>query len=531
TFKEKVRFTEYEKEDNIFFNNDALLQLNKKYSSIENKIKEVLEVKRRKSDQQFDLTHKAIDNLKKEVRSFKDDIEKSEANLQDKCTSVLKYKVLIENTTQTNGEDQNSKKKTENSNSEVFNIENQIEILTAIKDCMHKIVRESRSNWEGVIFEISKFLKENYVVTKKQLEVSIIEYFKNNSSLQTPACDPLIIETENIEKELLDVYLILERQVVEVKAIANTLRYFRRRFAHFAQKCDERWKDSCQAYIIICNTVQESQENMNFSSCRMSRISCSLNQRSTELEDLMKELGVITQIAAIRSSESHETHGAGQLEETCASMEELENNICKIEDIFRSNTGCILELIEKPGKKLESVLHYIEELGILSDFVKNVSKTRENAVSRSTENLYRNGNGAVTRSSLFEESKDNESVSNASLIEGSLYQDVEGTEELLSCGEMSATTLQNEVLQVIPHKRIISLLNSAIRKTVTGTVKNGNISNQKELKKKSIGVPLLAKSEGKESNVWGLTASEMTLSDINSDCLLPVSSPSSSGED
>ncbi|PRD22777.1 UNVERIFIED_CONTAM: hypothetical protein NCL1_48237 [Trichonephila clavipes] len=528
TSNEKSRFTECEKEDGFLFNDQALIQLNKKYSSVQVKINEVLENKRHRSDQQFEQTQERINNLQKEVSSLKNSIE-TVPILQYQCASYLKSKVQTENTTQTSDESHSVKKKTSNPDFEVLNNDSQRLILTAIKDCMYKIVQESGSNWGDVVMEISKFLKENHLETKQQVETSISDCLEKNNSLQIPTCDSLIIQTENIEKELLNVFLILDRQVVDVQAIAETLRFFNRKFVYFAQKCDERWKDSCQDYIITCNTVQEAQENMNFSSCRMSRISYSLNQRSTELEGLMRELGIITQIvAAVTESEDQKSNGTDQIEETCASMEELENRICKIEDVFRCNTGRILEMIEKPGKKLESMLQYIEELGVLSDLVKNISKAHESMISCYSMN--HNGNGTATRFSLFEESKDNESVSNISQMEGSLCQDMDNTEDL-SCEDMSVTTLQNKVLEAIPHKRIITMLNNAIRKTTAKAMKENNISNQKAFKKKSATEPLQPESEVKDADIWGLTASDLTLSEVNSDCLLPKSGSSSSGED
>ncbi|GFV77063.1 uncharacterized protein TNCV_691311 [Trichonephila clavipes] len=119
TSNEKSRFTECEKEDGFLFNDQALIQLNKKYSSVQVKINEVLENKRHRSDQQFEQTQERINNLQKEVSSLKNSIE-TVPILQYQCASYLKSKVQTENTTQTSDESHSVKKKTSNPDFEVM---------------------------------------------------------------------------------------------------------------------------------------------------------------------------------------------------------------------------------------------------------------------------------------------------------------------------------------------------------------------------------------------------------------------------
>ncbi|CAL1282583.1 unnamed protein product [Larinioides sclopetarius] len=521
TSEDKARFSEFEKEDTLVADH-ALIEMSKKYTLVQETIAEAIEYKQHRTDGQFEQAQKLINNLEREICIFKSNLEN--------CPRPEELfrgprKILVEEIAQTDEEDLNSKDKMKSEFSlEMFNKDNISQILTAVKNCMDTIVEESGSNWKISTEEISKFLRGNYDDTKKQLEMSVAEYLEKNNQLQLSTSESVLVQTASIEKKLFDIFLLLDRQLVEAQAVAETLRFFNRKFVHFAQKCDKRWEDSCAKYITTCNRVQEAQENMNFSSNKMSSISYSLTQQTGLLENLLTEFGTVNQtVATLIATGAFGTHGKEQIEAVCYSIGELEGRVFNVEDVYRVNMRCILDLIEKPGKKLESLLQYIEELGILSDFVRSITKTYESMISCSS------AEGRKNQLCLLGHFKDYESVQD----EGDAFQDGDKTEKF-SLGIASQTMLgsQNSFVEGVSHSRIISMLNEVIKKTTPEMSKADNIVvHQKDFEQNWIQNFTEAESKMKQLNIWDAAMSETALSEINSDCLLPKSSGSSAGED
>ncbi|KAF8770676.1 hypothetical protein HNY73_018176 [Argiope bruennichi] len=514
TSEEKTRFSESDKKDSIAADH-TLNEMSKKYTSVQGAINEAIGYRQLRTDDQFEQAQKLISNLEREIFIFKNSLEKSPAQ-RHLYQGRTPHKILAEKVTQTNEEDLSSKYKIVGAFSlEVLNKDNISQILAAVKDCMDIIVQESGSNWKITAREISEFLRGNHNDVKRQLEISVAEYLEKNNQLQISTCESVLVQTANIEKQLFDIFLFLDRQLVDAQAVAETLRFFNRKFMHFAQKCDKKWEDSCANYITTCNRVQEAQENMNFSSSKMSRITCSLRQHNEALENLLKESGAITQtVAGIIATGDFSTHGKDQIEAACYTIEELEGRVFKVEDVYRYNMRCILELIEKPGKKLESLLQYIEELGILSDFVKNITKTYESMISCSYAESGMNQLRLLGDSESVQELRD-------------------GTEKF-SLGEASQTMLGNlnGFAEGASHLRIISMLNDVIKKTASKMSKSSDSMDHRKYSKENwIQTFSQAESKMKQLNIWDSSISETALSDINSDCLLPKSSGSSARED
>ncbi|GBN85476.1 hypothetical protein AVEN_44331-1 [Araneus ventricosus] len=496
--------------------------MSKKYTLVQEAINEAIEYKQHRTDDQFEKAQKLINNLESEIYVFKSSLENCP---RPKELFLGPRKILVENTAQTNDEGLNSEDKEQAEFSlEIFNKDNISHILTSIKNCMDTIVEESGSNWRMTNEEIKKFLRGNHDDTKKQLEISVAEYLEKNNELQVSSSESALVQIANIEKNLFDIFLFLDRQLVEAQAVAETLRFFNRKFVHFAQKCDKRWEDSCANYITTCNRVQEAQENMNFCSSKMSRISFSFTQKTEALENLLTEFGTINQtVATVIATGDFGKHGKDQIEAVCYSIGELESRVFNVEDVYRVNMRCILDLIEKPGKKLESLLQYIEELGILGDFVRSITKTYESMISCSS------ADGRMNQLRLLGHFKDHESVQN----EGDAFQDGDKTEKF-SFGAASRTMLerQNSFVEGVSHQRIISMLNDVIKKTTSEMSKADNIViQQKDSEQNWIQNFTEAESKMKHLNIWDAAMSETALSEINSDCLLPRSSGSSAGED
>ncbi|GIY95227.1 uncharacterized protein CEXT_550191 [Caerostris extrusa] len=223
----------------------------------------------------------------------------------------------------------------------------------------------------------------------------------------------------------------------------------------------------------------------------------------------------------------------------------------KIEDVYRFNIRCILELIEKPGKRLESLLQYIEELGVLSDFVKNITKSYENIISLSSTSISPSENNTVTQLCSLEETKDTDSCRD----EDDSCQDGDGTSQISFWTDNSmALQSQNRTDKDVSPKIIISMLNKAIKKTASQMSKGFNVPSLKNSRKIKLQKIILLHNlkvvrssrphfgrqivccrlcswiVNNHTN-WSLLSSATNLNDINSDCLISRSDQSSSCDD
>ncbi|GIY63225.1 uncharacterized protein CDAR_119821 [Caerostris darwini] len=530
TSLEKIRFFEADKKDSFTFDDGAFTQMTKKYASVKDLLNGELERKRYKTDHQFEEAHEQINDLRKEIVSFKESFEKYFPAEDQNRMFLEDAPWKVEQTTQTNEEEHYQRERMDIFTLEVFNNENVSIMLTAIKDCMNTIVHESESNLKNTTEEISKFLKNNHNITKSQLESTVMEYLNRYEQYRISACESLLFQTANIEKQLLDLFLFLERQLVDVQAVDETLRFFNRKFVHFEQKCDKRWEDSCNQYLVTCHRVQDTQDSMDRSSCRMSNVSLYLNQHSEELVNLLKDFGVLDQtVKVVMASGELEAQRKEQVEEACLLMEELEQRVFKIEDVYRFNIRCILELIEKPGKRLESLLQYIEELGVLSDFVKNITKSYENIISLPSTSISPSENNTTTQLCSLEETKDTDSCRD----EDDSCQDGDGTSQISFWTDNSMTLqTQNRTDKDVSPKIIISMLNKAIKKTASEMSKGFHVPSLKKLSKDQITENYTpSQSEVNNPTTWSLLSSATNLNDINSDCLIPRSDQSSSCDD
>lgn len=269
-------------------------------------------------------------------------------------------------------------------------------LLFAIKDCMDQIVTESKWNVKNnPVLEMSTFIKQQY----KNLE-ELMNFVMNERQLQI---DVLPLETEGTEKELLDIFIFLNKKIVEVQAIEETMKFFNRKFINFADKCEIKWAHSCSALDATRTSVNEAKDSFIFSCSKMSRISCVLTEQTGDLEESGRILeDAIQRTTAIAEREALENK---RMEELSCIIKSMEATLAKIGEEYCLKMRAISESLETPKQTLETFVRYVENMEFFDDLLKNIAKKYEGGAMAYMSACEQEDN------SRLEDDKDNETSS------------------------------------------------------------------------------------------------------------------------